>query len=644
MGFLSPALLALAAAVAVPLLLHLLHRSEGRRVSFPALRYLLRTEKDHARRIRTRQLLLLLLRCGVIVLATLAAARLVLRGPGPAHPPTAVAMVLDNSMSSGRVVGEGRVLDSLKAAALATLDQAGPDDRFWILRAGEPWDISAPLSRAEARQRVVETQVSAAFGDLGGALERARSLLESSTLTGAEIHLLSDLQASALDGDAPRLEGLPVVVFRGVPAPGENRYVRDAVMGGGLPPRANRRTEIAASVGGSTADSLLIPVRVVLGDQLRGAASAPSGGTVVLPVGPFQQGRMEGYVETDPDELRADDRFWLTVQVEPPPSVAVVGEAGPFLREALAVLEESGRIRRADVAEADRVVAIWGEGIDRLAPGQRALVVPGADPALRTALARRFREADVPLSVETGPGGGAGVGTNQTGIELEDVRVQRLRRLTPDAGDGVRAWVTLEDGSPWLVEVPARSGPLLVLASRLDPSETSLPLDAAMVPLLEWMLAGSGTGSAPRRIEAGTPLFLPVAATHVEIPDGTRLEVDGTHEFRATRTPGIYTVLAGDSVLDRFPVNTPLRESLLAPVTRRALDDALESGDLVVAETAAAWPGRVFTRRRGREIWPFLLAGALLLLLTESWVASSGGTVRRRSSSSSTELGRAPIA
>jgi hypothetical protein len=138
MSLLNPLLLTLAAGIAVPLLLHLLHRSEGRRIAFPALRYLLRTEKDHARRIRTRQLLLLFLRMAIIVLAALAGARLVLRGGGPAHPPTAVAMVLDNSLSSGRVVGEGRVLDSLKARALDVLDQSGPGDRFWILRAGEP--------------------------------------------------------------------------------------------------------------------------------------------------------------------------------------------------------------------------------------------------------------------------------------------------------------------------------------------------------------------------------------------------------------------------------------------------------------------------------------------------------------------------
>ena len=150
-------------------------------------------------------------------------------------------------------------------------------------------------------------------------------------------------------------------------------------------------------------------------------------------------------------------------------------------------------------------------------------------------------------------------------------------------------------------------------------------------------------GGAPRRLEAGSPLSLPVAATQVETPDGTRVEADGTHEFRPTRDPGLYTVLAGDEVLDRLPVNPPLRESLLAPISRRALSDLLASGAPVVTEGTEAWVAGVFTRRRGREVWPFLLGTALLLLLLESWVASSGGAARLRPSST-TEIGRAPVA
>ena len=71
MGFLHPLWLLLAAAVAMPLILHLLQRHQGPRVVFPAVRYLQRAEREHARRIKLRQLLLLLLRLLWLILLLL---------------------------------------------------------------------------------------------------------------------------------------------------------------------------------------------------------------------------------------------------------------------------------------------------------------------------------------------------------------------------------------------------------------------------------------------------------------------------------------------------------------------------------------------------------------------------------------------
>ncbi|MBW3536099.1 MAG: VWA domain-containing protein, partial [Gemmatimonadetes bacterium] len=193
MGFLSPLVLLAALAVAVPLFLHLVQRHESRRVAFPALRYLLRTERDHARRIRFRQLLLLLLRVAVMLLLVLAGARLFLRGAGGAHEPTALAIVLDNSLSASRVQGEERVLDRLKALAERTLDLAGPDDRVWVVRAGEPWDVVTPGDAVAARRRVRETEVSAAASDLPAAVARAAALVRDAGLTASEVQVLSDL-------------------------------------------------------------------------------------------------------------------------------------------------------------------------------------------------------------------------------------------------------------------------------------------------------------------------------------------------------------------------------------------------------------------------------------------------------------------
>src|SRR5690606_14101696 len=111
MSALNPWFLLAAASVAVPLFLHRVQRRRTRRVSFPALRYLERTEREHARRIRLRQILLLLVRVSILLFVVGAGARLVFFGDSGAHPPTAVVLVLDNSMSSGRIVSDRRVLD-----------------------------------------------------------------------------------------------------------------------------------------------------------------------------------------------------------------------------------------------------------------------------------------------------------------------------------------------------------------------------------------------------------------------------------------------------------------------------------------------------------------------------------------------------
>ena len=77
MGALNPIFLVAGLAIGVPIFLHLFQRHQTRRVSFPALRYLERTEREHARQIRLRQLLLLVARVTALLLIVGAGARLV---------------------------------------------------------------------------------------------------------------------------------------------------------------------------------------------------------------------------------------------------------------------------------------------------------------------------------------------------------------------------------------------------------------------------------------------------------------------------------------------------------------------------------------------------------------------------------------
>src|SRR5690606_9040374 len=150
-----------------------------------------------ARRIRLRQMLLMLLRIAAMLLIAFAAARPFVRAGGTGHSPTAAVIILDNSMSSGAVTGEERVLEMLKARALEMLEEAGIDDRFWLLRAGQPEEPALAGDATTTARRVRETQAAATASDLGAAIAHARAILATGAeQRAAEIHLLTDLQAN----------------------------------------------------------------------------------------------------------------------------------------------------------------------------------------------------------------------------------------------------------------------------------------------------------------------------------------------------------------------------------------------------------------------------------------------------------------
>jgi len=632
-GFFFPLFLIATVAVAVPLLLHLFHRHESTRVAFPALRYLLRTEKEHARRIRFRQILLLLTRLAVIVLMVLAGSRLFLRGTGGSHDPTAVVLILDNSMSAGVVVGDERMLDQLKRLALETVQQATPDDQLWVIRAGEPWDVAPPGGPEDAAARILSTELSAASGNLTAALVRARDLLLSSHLRSREIHVLSDLQLSAFsrNGETRPAEDLRVVVYRPSFPPPVNRYLHDVVIGGGLPPVAGQRTELSVTVGSTepfTGDE--VPLRLVIDGRIQAASSALPGRAVILPIGPFPEGLVMGTIETDPDALHADDVRHFVFRVRPPPVVAIVGSTPFFLDQALMVLEEGGRIRRGTAAAADVLFSIGGEGLDAWRNGQTAVILPPSDPALLPALNRRIAQAGLPWRVEpsTSGSGEAEVAENRLSVDLGGVRAlgaYALRSEGPAPLDGEVA-VRLSSDEPWLVTGASAQGSYLLFGSPLEPESTSLPVSAAMVPFLEWATSlGPAGGTPARRIEAGQPLPVDPEATHVRMPSGTSHPVDGTQAFRETREAGVYVLLRNDVTLESIAVGAPVRESLLGRLDPGDIPEHVGSRARIVADPVD-WPSEIFTSGRGWELWKLLLAAALLLMVLENWIAAPGRT------------------
>ncbi|HEX9108989.1 MAG TPA: BatA domain-containing protein, partial [Longimicrobiales bacterium] len=530
MGFLSPLLLVLGLAVAIPIVLHLFQRHQGPRLIFPALRYLRRAEKESARRIRLRQLLLLALRVAAIVFVALAAARPFIRAGGAGHEPTAAVIVLDNSLSTGLVLHDRRVLDDLKARALQITEQAAPDDRFWVIRAGTPWDPAVPGDAASAAQRIRETDVAAAGADLAGAMARARTLLVNGAERRAqEIDLVSDLQATSFPAPITAGKAAPAVAAwvpsGDVPT---NAGIADVQVGGGLAPRAGERSTVQARVVGSRTDS--IGVRLTLDGRTSAVAHAAAGSIAVLPFAARGAGLATGFVELDPDAFRGDDRRYFAVTVEPPPLVALAGQA-PFADAALGVLADAGRIRRGDAGAADVVVAPGGAGAGAVAAGHTVAIIAPASPLELPAANQRLGVAGIPWRF------GAPQSAGEAGFQARDsaddltralmaARVRQVyplqRQGTASASDSVL--LRLADGTPWAVRGALPSGGrFLLVASPLTTEATTLPTTSAMVPLLDH-LTSSWASRAAERSEAapGASMALPAGADHVLRPDGVR--------------------------------------------------------------------------------------------------------------------------
>jgi hypothetical protein len=629
MGFLNPLSLLLAGAVAIPLLLHLHRRYESPRLAFPALRYLQRAEQDHARTIRLRQLLLLVLRALAVLLLALAAARPFMRTGQGDHEPTALVIVLDNSLSSGLIDGERRILDDLKDLAQRSVRQASPSDRIWVIRAGEPWDVSIPGDQAEAVLRIRETLVSDGGAQIPQILLRAISLIRGSDLPAGEIHLFSDLQASSFGqhADGPLPSDIPVVISAPRPGPSANRYLEELVIGGGLPPLAGQRTELGVRLAGtSRPGDGAVSIRLTVGERLQGTTSASPGNAVLFPMGPFSGGIVTGHVEADPDELRADDRRHFALRTRPSPGVALSGRSF-FLAEAMSVLEDEGRARRVSPGDADIVFSDGGVELEERASGVPVVIVPPPDRTRLPEVNRRLAREAIPWRlVAREARGEARIQDNRLHRGLPNLRVFDYLELRPtdEATSRAEVWVRLGTGLPWMVTGEGRRGGYLLVASPLDAGATNIPVSAAMIPLVEWMLghwAAPGPGSRPP--VAGNPIPVPTSATGVVDPDGTVHSVVGSQPFRATRKAGIYRIMEGDSVVSAVAVNTPLQESILDPMPVEELRSQVGEG-LVVVDGPARWEREIFRDRRGSELWRLLVLTALFLLVAESWIASAG--------------------
>ncbi len=197
-----------AATLAAPIVIHLIFRMRKRRVVFSSLRFLQQSMLKESRRLKLRELILLLLRCLACVLIAAAFGRPYFAGSslmGPNGRVTQdVVLVLDDSPSMAAQEGAGtRLREALKKMRDEIAARAS-GDRVGLV-------LSSDAGRAEIELSGNFSAVSGAMkndkptarrGDLAQAVNTAIDLLATSTQPRRRVVVFSDFQTSGIDRGA----------------------------------------------------------------------------------------------------------------------------------------------------------------------------------------------------------------------------------------------------------------------------------------------------------------------------------------------------------------------------------------------------------------------------------------------------------
>jgi len=340
LGFLNPAFLWGAFAASLPVIIHLINRRKARVVRFPAVQFVLRSERRVARRYRLKQWLLLALRTLLLFLLTTALAEPVLQlgeeSPAEIDQPRALALILDNSLSLAYQTEGTTRWELAREAAGIVLRELRPQDQGVVLplisTAEPPQALSS--DRELLLQHVTNVSLEYSAGGFVAPFQQAYSLLKASSASKKEILVITDMTRTPWVGF--ELGALKVidsqvrvtVVSVGTAGASGNTAVRE-IRVEHPPVVAGVRTKLTASVahfGGD--DRSRVPVQLsadgrVLEQRL---IDLPHGTTVDVSFDAIfeQAGYRAASVKLASDALPIDDTFYFTISVRKPLRALVI--------------------------------------------------------------------------------------------------------------------------------------------------------------------------------------------------------------------------------------------------------------------------------------------------------------------------------
>jgi hypothetical protein len=673
MSFLTPLFLLGMAAVAAPVLVHLVRRTRARRVEFPALHFVRQVPQRTIRRRTLRNLLLLAMRALAVLLIAFAFARPFLSGADSAaadEQARETVLLLDASLSMRRA----GLFDEAKRRAAALLDEAQADERVALVSFGEGYDVASELTADRAQTRAALAGLAAGYEatDYEQALRGAEALFGATATGGPKrVILISDFQATGWDAARATFRLRSDVRLAAVDVGREpeanvgvvNVEARGAVYGQKYTDKlAVHVSNFSDEARASLAVDFLINDQTV---EKREVSLAPRERKVVEFTGfNLAEGPNRCAVRLRADDFPEDNDFFFTLRREPRATALIIDGGGRgrgesfYLQSALATGEDmpftfdvagEAGADPADVQNHSLVIlndaaaspGALSESLSRFVESGGRLVI-AAGPRTRAESFNRAFERVAPATLGEAVLLQRGESVRVTDVKashpvfevfrggqgLSSARVFGYHTAEPRAGASVLA--RFDDGSPALVESGAgASGRVLLFTSTLGMSWGDLPLAPVYLPLVQQMVRYLGERETPAWHRLGET-FTVARETEgrppaIDTPAGARLrEQRLTPEGDALltgREPGFYRLRYGAGP-DFAAVNIDGREGDFTKLDTDAFLASATGGDASPPPVADAGDraAREQAEARQRLWWPLLLA-ALLLFAAEATLA-----------------------
>jgi len=659
-GFLAPWFLAGAAAIGLPLWIHLLRQYRSTPHPFSSLMFFEQRTQSSIKHRRLRYLLLLSLRIALLLLLALAFANpFVSRTAASAGGRKMLIIAVDNSFS----MRYGNHLDRAKQVATSAVSNLNSGERGQVLTVGSRVHfMTQPVEDADqlkaAIQSIQPSDERSSFGELA----RALRTIEQSARIPLEVHLVSDMQKSSLPPAFADLRlGLDTnLVFHSVADSKEPNWLVESVTAPAkiFDPKKVRVQAVIAGTGG--ADKAQRNVSLVLdGKTLETKqVEVPPNGRVTAEFLSLESphGFHKAEIRIEPhDSLQQDDRFEFAVERADPHPVLFLHQAGDdrdllYYRAALESVPEAGfLLEPLPVEQASNqafskyafvVLSNVGSMPSGLENSLRAYVQSGG--ALLVALGPSSAAlGHVPVSSEAVQGSSYAsqngdrfqIVANADGEhpvlrranKLDGVQFYQVIRVDPGQSHVI---ARLTNQLPLILEKQVGEGRVLVFTSTFDRISNDLPLHASFVPFVEESARYLG-GQREQSVDVPVDSYVELrsakdqgAAVELIDPDGQHplslKEATTAASFQVNRE-GYYEIHRTNGRMELVAVHADRSESDLTPVSQETLDLWRNTGR--GAETSAGGSASD-NQPRPWSLWRYALLLVLIVAIIESVIAS----------------------